>query len=63
MENIRQTAISKCSALLRKLQSTKARLDYFEKENEELHKTFEDRVKEFKEQMPQTMQELDGKEP
>ena len=42
------------------MQATKTQLDYYKKENEELHANFEERVKEFKEQMPKTMQELDG---
>ncbi|CDJ61205.1 hypothetical protein, conserved [Eimeria maxima] len=60
VENIRRVAINKCSGLIKKLQSTKTQLDYYQKENEELHANFEERVKEFKEQMPKSMQELDA---
>ncbi|OEH76895.1 calmodulin-binding carboxy-terminal kinesin-like family protein [Cyclospora cayetanensis] len=60
VETLRRTAVSKCTMLLKKLQSTKARLEFYEQENNELHKNFEERVQEFKEQMPKTMQELDA---
>ncbi|KAL8273192.1 hypothetical protein Esti_002950 [Eimeria stiedai] len=60
VESIRRVAVSKCTALLRRLQTARSRLEYFEKENEELHKNFERRVREFKEQMPETMQQLDA---
>lgn len=58
---IRDAALSKCSMLYRKMQGYKAKMEYYERENKELHDSFEERVSEFRKQMPRSMQELDGK--
>lgn len=63
VEQIREAALSKCSMLYRKMQSYKSKMEYYERENKEMHDTFEERVSEFRKQMPRSMQELDGESP